>query len=186
MEKRREIIAPSFAGRLGILMRAPLSCLLMCCLLVICPSVVCGQAPTSGSVSPASGTGLSEAFTVTYTDSNGAADVLQAHLLFNTGLSGAYACWAIYYGGSFYLMNNDQSAWLGPLASSGGSLSNSQCTFYQSGTSINNSGNTFSMTVNVTFAAGFAGTKASFIDAVLPEESAPVGVNPAPGRFQGL
>ena len=118
-------------------------------------------------VSPSSGTGLSQqSFTAAFSDTSGAGDILQAHFLFNLGLNGTNACWLIYYSGSFYLMNDGQTAWEGPLApNSGGSFSNSQCTLFGTGSSITRSGNTFSMTVTVTFNANFWGTMASFMNA---------------------
>lgn len=129
-------------------------------------SRVCNT-PTVLGVSPSSGTGLSQqSFTAAFSDTSGAGDILQAHLLFNLGLNGTNACWLIYYSGSFYLMNDGQTAWEGPLApNSGGSFSNSQCTLFGTGSSITRSGNTFSMTVTVTFNANFWGTMASFMNA---------------------
>ena len=68
-------------------------------------------------VSPNSGTGQSRQFSAAYSDPQGWTNITQSHLLFNSSLSGSYACW-VYYDrnfGYFQLMNDYASAWLGPL-----------------------------------------------------------------------
>ena len=112
------------------------------------------SAPAVGSLSPASGTGLTQTFTAVYSDPDGLGNLGTAKLLFNTAISGVNAC-DIYYTvstNSFYLYNNADNGQAGPLTpGSSSSISNSQCTLAGTGTSVTTSGNTLTINFAITF-----------------------------------
>jgi hypothetical protein len=126
------------------------------------------QAPVAVSVGPASGSGSSQTFTVTASDANGGSDVSEVYLLANAGLNGAGGCFAGYSrsNNQIRLMNDAGSGWLGPITAGSGSLSNSQCTINGAGSSASVSGNNFTASISITFAAGFAGGKNLYMLAV--------------------
>src|SRR5712691_13413789 len=72
--------------------------------------------PTSDSVSPNTGTGTTQAFTFTYSDPNGYADLNAVYGLFNSLLGGANACFVFFYrpSNAFYLANDAFTAPLPP------------------------------------------------------------------------
>ncbi len=135
------------------------------------------SAPVSQSISPSSGTGAGTAtsplaFSAVYSDPQGFADINQALIMFSSSSpsqfnsnSSQYGC-EIYWNGSvFQLLNDYNTSWTGSLApNSSGSLSNSQCTLYGSGSTASGSGNTLTITVRVTFSqSAFSGTKYSYL-----------------------
>jgi len=108
----------------------------------------------SNSVTPGSGSGSSQVFTATFSDTAGASYLNDRTILINSVLNGASACMVQVDPGGTYLLNDAGTGFLGPLNSS---LSNSQCTL--SGSSVVNSGNTSTVTLTLSFNAGFAGAK---------------------------
>jgi len=125
--------------------------------------------PAVVSLSPATGTGLTQTFTAVYSDSNGLSDLGTAKLLFNTAISGVSAC-DIYYTvstNSFYLYNNADNGQAGPLTpGSSSSISNSQCTLAGTGTSVTTSGNTLTINFAITFGSTFTGSKNVYMEAI--------------------
>jgi hypothetical protein len=124
--------------------------------------------PAVVSVSPSSGTGLTQTFTAVYSDPKGAADLSSVRMLFNTSLSGGSGCYLIYYPGSnaFYLENNADSATVGPLApGSSATISNSQCTLAGTGTSVSTSGNNMTVKFALTFSSTFDGSEKVYMGA---------------------
>jgi hypothetical protein len=125
-----------------------------------------GAGPSTESLTPASGTGLSQAFTAVYSDSLGAADLQTVYLLFNTSTNVANACYVQYSRAtnSLYLTNdagNGLSAAVTP--GSAGTVFNSQCTLSGAGSSVTASGNNLSVTYAITFTSGFSGTQNAYL-----------------------
>jgi FG-GAP-like repeat/FG-GAP repeat len=122
------------------------------------------------SETPSSGPGSSYVFTLNYSDPEGAANFNNTRLMLNTSTSEASACEVIYYlaTNEFYLANNAGTGLQGPPVSPGasGTISNSQCTLSGSASSVSTSGNALTMTVSLTFTAGFAGTKTVYMRAI--------------------
>jgi hypothetical protein len=117
-------------------------------------SPVPGQPPAV--MTPGSGSGKSQTFTVYYLVQSGAY-VQDAFLLFNTGVLPGSACFVGYYGAnSTFLLLNDAGTLFSalPLGSSG-SLSNSQCTLSLQGYSAIGSRNMLTLTFALSFKAGF-------------------------------
>jgi hypothetical protein len=118
--------------------------------------------PTPDSVTPSTGTGSSQIFTAVYSDPGGAAQLLGRGLLINSSVNGVASCLVNVDPTGTYLMNDANTALLGPLTST---LSNSQCTLNGTGTSVVNSGNSSTVTLAITFAAAFAGPKSVYLSA---------------------
>ena len=82
------------------------------------------------SVSPSSGSGLSQVFTVTYPDANGYQDITGTYLLINSGFAAASSCYVSWSpaNNSFSLLNDAATAWLGPITpGTTATVQNSQC-----------------------------------------------------------
>ena len=88
------------------------------------------NAPTVGTVSPASGSGTSGIFSFTFSDPDGWQDLGVVNVLVNSALDGRQACYLAYSRplNQLYLVNDAGSGLLPGLAlGSAGSISNSQC-----------------------------------------------------------
>jgi hypothetical protein len=128
-------------------------------------TVPSGAQPPTESVSPLSGSGVSQPFTFIFTDVNGASDLASTQVLFNAGLSAVSACYVYTHPGSgaVYLANDADNGWSGPLTLGGaGTLQNSQCAINMGASSGLMSGNTYTISLAITFQAGFTGAKSVF------------------------
>lgn len=130
------------------------------------------NAPPSVTVSPNSGTGSSQTFSIDISDQAGSADVQSMNLLVNSSLSGSSACWLYFdkLAGLLWLASDDASSWTSRAIGSSASLQNSQCTVPAAGFSINYSGGASGTDVVVTlpviFSSTFSGAKTVFARAV--------------------
>ena len=117
---------------------------------------------------PARGSGAGGTFTFTFTDTNGANDLGVMNILVNDWLDGRHACYLAYARGNntLYLMNDNGDGLLpGKVLNGTGSLGNSQCTVSGVGSSATPSGNTLTLTLNMTFGGGFAGNRVFYLAA---------------------
>lgn len=117
--------------------------------------------PNVVSVSPSSGTGLTQTFSGVYSDPNGAGDLGNVRILVSAS-TGVNACYVFYYPGPnlLYLENNagtGLSTGIRPGSSS--QVSNSQCTLSASGSSYAASDNNGTLAVALTFSTTFTGQK---------------------------
>jgi hypothetical protein len=132
------------------------------------PNLFAGsQGPAASAVSPTSGSGSSQNFSVTFTnDPVGAQQLGVVNILINNFLDGRQACYIAYSvpDGKLYLVDDAGDAG-GPFAGtiqlngSLGSISNGQCMINGAGSSAAISGDTLTLTLNITFTAPFAGNK---------------------------
>ena len=114
---------------------------------------------TPVSVSPASGRGINQIFTAVYSDNLGSSFLKRRLLrIGNTLSSAANQCYVQIELTGIYLVKDTGTSLLGPVSPSG-SLTNSQCTLNGLGTGINNSGNTSTVTVSLTFNPSYAGAQ---------------------------
>jgi hypothetical protein len=114
------------------------------------------------AVSPASGSGATQAFVFTFTSSAGASSIWQGHMLITGNGTGNQACYLIYQSSnnSLYLTSDNGSSQLGPVTPGGsGTLSNSQCSVAASSVSVSSSGNTLKITETTSFKHAFNGSK---------------------------
>jgi hypothetical protein len=90
------------------------------------------------------------------------------NILVNDWLDGRHACYLAYARGNntLYLMNDNGDGLLPGMALNwSGSLGNSQCTVNGVGSSATANGNTLTLTLNMAFAAGFAGNRVFYLAA---------------------
>ncbi|HZU28599.1 MAG TPA: LamG-like jellyroll fold domain-containing protein [Bryobacteraceae bacterium] len=120
-------------------------------------------APQIGTLTaPAGGFGNSGQFQFQFSDGNGAGDIARTWMLFNTNSSPANGCEVSYQAsvGRFYLLSDNASGWVGSVAAGGsGTLQNSQCTLKAATSTASSSGNTLTVTLDLTFTAAFAGSR---------------------------
>lgn len=123
--------------------------------------------PASVSVSPSSGTGLSQLFSFVYSDSSGYQYLGGVHALISGSTSNTNACW-IYYdaaGRVLWLASNDTTTWSSLTLGSTATIQNSQCEIAGSGVSLAGSGNNLTLRIPIVFTTGFAGAKNIYMDA---------------------
>ncbi len=120
-------------------------------------------APRVAGLAPVVSAGASGSFTFQFTDAEGFEDLEVLNILINTALDGRGACYLAYVRGVniLYLVNDAGDA-AGPYAGSmvmngTGSVQNSQCVVSGAGSSVTGSGNTLTLTLNLSFSAGSPG-----------------------------
>lgn len=121
--------------------------------------LVPGGPPSPLSLTPSSGQGASQAFTLVVGDSLGASDLSVVHLIVSGPANLSNACWISWFPAtnSFGLVNDAASAYVGYVVPGKGlSIANSQCTLSGSGSSIQTSGSFLTMTVNLVFKTNFS------------------------------
>jgi hypothetical protein len=104
----------------------------------------------------------------TFSDANGWQNLGVLNILINDYLDGRHACYLAYSRplGVLYLVNDPGNALLPELyLGSAGSVSNSQCTVYGTGSSATGSGTTLTLTVNLAFSASFVGDRIIYLAA---------------------
>jgi hypothetical protein len=121
--------------------------------------------PATLSLTPSSGAGLTQTFSLALTDANGLSSLNQMQLLFNTTPNRPSGCNVNYKPAenTIYLYSDDGSAFLaGVTPGSRTQVSNSQCTLNGAGSSISISGNTLVLNVSLTFSATFTGQENAY------------------------
>jgi hypothetical protein len=118
---------------------------------------------TAVSATPNAGSGTTQTFDFTYSDSLGATDLATTWVWFTPTMSGSAAnsC-LVYYNRAtarMYLVNDAATQWTSRLLSNGGTLQNSQCSVSLIGSSVTTSGTALTLRLAVTFKSAFAGTK---------------------------
>src|SRR5207237_194129 len=101
-----------------------------------------------------------------YSDTAGYTSLGYVHLLINSGLNAAHACYLVYQRSSNTLLLRDDAgtSWLGPMtAGSAGTLQNSQCVLNGSGSGATGSGNSLNFTASLSFKPAFGGGKTVFL-----------------------
>ena len=121
--------------------------------------------PSSGppafvSVTPASGSGTTQAFAFVFSDPNGYQAISSAQILINSLMTVSGGCYLFYYqpANSLYLTNDAGTAWQAPVTlGQNGTLQNSQCSVNASGSYSSGSGNNLTLNLSLTFKPGFSG-----------------------------
>jgi len=125
-------------------------------------------APSTISTAPFVSSGMSQIFTFTFTHQESVSQIGVLNVLINTALVGSSACYIAYSQplGVLYLVNDGgvENGLSAPLVLGGaGSVSNSQCTILGGGSAATVSGNTLTLTLNVTFTPNFMGNKVVYL-----------------------
>jgi Zn-dependent metalloprotease len=117
--------------------------------------------PQAVSVSPSSGSGSTQAFTLQYSDTGGAADLISARVRFGASNVGPGTCTARYNAatGAVGILDDAGTTWNDTGVMGSGTLANSQCTLNLASSSATPNGNDLAVVFNITFSAGFGGTK---------------------------
>jgi hypothetical protein len=116
--------------------------------------------PSAISISPNTGSGTTQTFTLTVSDTNGAAFLSSVYFLVNSALSGTNACF-IQYNPTIDTLSLAiyQGYWFATTPGTGSSISNSQCTLNPAGSSVTTSGNNMTINVALSFNSLFFGGK---------------------------
>src|SRR5262249_25594998 len=119
--------------------------------------------PFPAAVTPAASTGATQTLTVTYAAFGGFQTLDVVNVLINNFLDGRRACYLAYSrpANSLFIVDDsgDASKVNGKVMDGTGTVGNSQCTVTLAGSSATGSGNTLTLLLNMSFAAGFAGNK---------------------------
>ena len=115
------------------------------------------------SVTPNSGSGLTQSFTLQYSDSAGATSLGTVWAAFSsTTTNPAPSSCAVSYSqatNSVSLENDAATASSGAVLGSTGTLANSQCSVNMAGTTVTLNGNALTFTLALTFNSSFSGSK---------------------------
>jgi hypothetical protein len=115
------------------------------------------SSPIPLSMTPSSGTGLSNQFVFTSYDPAGATDLFRTFVQFSAAGSPAM-CYIVYVAGGLYLLNDRGTAFLPGVALGANiSVQNSYCTINAAGSSVSSSGTTQILTISITFTTAFTG-----------------------------
>jgi hypothetical protein len=115
--------------------------------------------PTVVSLTPASGSGTSQAFVLTVSDPAGASDLATVQLLVGSSPAVANVCAVTYIAkqNQFALLSDSGATYAGVLTpGQAATISNSQCTLSGNGSTIQFSGTSLIMTAKLQFAPAFA------------------------------
>jgi Chitobiase/beta-hexosaminidase C-terminal domain/PASTA domain/NHL repeat len=122
------------------------------------------QVPTVVSVSPTPATGLTNTFTLTYSDPNGASDLDVVEVDFGSAVTTANSCFVFYYPATNLLaLENNAGNGTTKIKPGSGTLSNGQCTISGSGTTVVRSGDTLTLNLAVTASSTYTGVKNIFM-----------------------
>jgi hypothetical protein len=129
----------------------------------------------SVSLTPNSGAGSTQTFSLQFTDSAGASNLRSASILFNFSLSGVGGCEVDYYlaTDALSLLTDSGGQPFMTISPGSGSQQNSQCLVNGAGSSVSISGNTLTLNLSITFFTAFAGVKNVYTEAVSPAGTAP-------------
>jgi len=112
------------------------------------------------AVTPNTGSGWTQAFTLRYADSQGATDLSSARVRFGSSNVGPGTCTAWYDAAAATIrLMDDAGAWGSPVALGSGTLSNSQCTLNLASSSATTNGSDLTLVLDVTVSPAFAGLK---------------------------
>jgi hypothetical protein len=122
------------------------------------------------SVTPSSGSGLSQTFSLQYSDSAGAADLTSVSVLVNSSLATAAACSVVYTRASntLALLTDSGALPSSTITPGSGSQANGQCTLNGAGSSVTTSGATLTLNLALTFQPAFGGARNVYLQAVAP------------------
>ncbi len=130
--------------------------------------------PAVGGVNPARSSALSQIYSLSFSDTNGFADLAVVNVLINNFLDGIGACYVAFAptgptSGYLYLVDDAGDGGYAngsPIAlPSSSTLQNSQCTIDAAGSSVFATGNILTLNLVITFNQGFAGNQVLYLAA---------------------
>lgn len=131
-------------------------------------SVFAGGVPVASAASPSTGSGGGQSFTFTVLDQGGSGFIAGAAMAFlnPTGFNLNNACYIVYDRAANRLSitaDTVSNGSAGLTIGSSGSVSNSQCTLFGSGSSASFGATTVTITLNLAFQTSFAGLKNTYL-----------------------
>jgi hypothetical protein len=125
--------------------------------------------PAVSGMNPGRTVSSPQAYTFTFTDTNGTGDLAVLNVLVNNFIDGRVGCYIAFVPpGTLYLVDDAGDAG-GPYTSTtipgSGSVSNHQCTISGQGSSVSSAGNTITLTLAITFSQGFSGNRVFYLAA---------------------
>jgi hypothetical protein len=126
--------------------------------------------PAVLGVTPGSGSGLAQTFTLQFSDVSGATDITGVAILINTSTVVAGACSATYVPSQnvLALLTDAGTAPGTSITAGSGTQQNSQCILNGAGSSVTLSGTTLTLNLSLTFQSAFAGSKTVYLQATNP------------------
>lgn len=122
---------------------------------------------TVAAPSPASGTGASQTFSLTYADSLGGTDLVTAAVLFNSTITSQVSntCLVVYnpWAKVLALSTDAGTSWVSGALGDATTLRNTQCSIALANSSATVSGKNVTVKLAMTFASKFAGTKKVYL-----------------------
>lgn len=122
-------------------------------------------APTVTSLTPSSGSGLNQIFTVTLNDANGVADIASAQFVINPALNGLNSCYISYNrsANAFYLYRDSVNVWQLVYPGTNTGAANNNCALAGTGLTVTASGNSLTITLPLTFNAAYNGANNFYV-----------------------
>jgi hypothetical protein len=129
--------------------------------------------PAVLAVTPSSGAGLTQTFSLQFSDLSGATDITSVAVLFNTSTALAGACSVTYVPSqnALALLTDGGTAPGTTITPGSGTQQNSQCILNGAGSTITISGTTLTLNVSLAFQSAFAGSKSVYLQAANPAGS---------------
>ncbi len=123
------------------------------------------QAPSGMTVSPASGGGARQLFTIQFTDPDGGGDFEEAGLTVGHAASAPSSCTLAFQRGvnRILLSDDDGSGWSEAAPGAGTTTSNSQCVLRSATSSFSVSGTIWTVVADLEFTSGWSGMKGIFL-----------------------
>ena len=125
------------------------------------PAALIATPPAAVSVTPSSGSGLTQTFSFQFSDVNGYSTITETQTIINGSLTYAgCVTWFNRATNAVALLNDAGTSWgTSVVIGTNTTLQNSQCSLNVGASSVSGSGNTLTENLAITFAAGFTGTK---------------------------
>jgi hypothetical protein len=153
-------------------------------------------------VTPNTGTGTSQTFSLQFSDTAGATDLTTVSMLVNAGVSTVNACSVNYNraANTLMLLTDSGAAPGTSIAPGSGSQQNSQCMLNGAGSSVSISGNVLTLNLAITFQGAYGGSKTVYLQAAnaststgwqqkgtwtIPASGPPVAVSVSPSSGSG-
>lgn len=132
------------------------------------PTAPVSTPPTTVSVSPQSGSGLTAKLALVFSDASGYQAITGLNLLINSTVQGASGCWLYVQPSSktLYLANDAGTSWNSAALGSSTVLQNSQCSVAANGVGVQGAGTQLTLSVALQFTSAFAGQKQVYTRAV--------------------
>jgi large repetitive protein len=136
-------------------------------LVVCCGCERAGRPPSAVSITPESGSGIRQSFTLVYAAPNGFSDLTAVRVLFGTSTDAVDSCYIWYdpIHDALELADDDAAKWTDFRRRGAGSAENSQCRIDAAGSSVSGEGAKLTLTLTVTFKRAFAGRKNVYLSA---------------------